>query len=116
VFNDCSKDSVAIIKKNLNTLKIAVNGEEAKVMQADYLACLQQVRGAFDIIFLDPPYRFDYGEKALKKIAERGLLSEKGIAVYERDIPFDGEIFGLEKYDERKYGKAYLTFFKRGEL
>ena len=24
------------------------------------------------------------------------------------------EIEGLEKYDERKYGKAYLTFFKRG--
>ena len=116
LFNDFSKDSVAIVKKNLTTLKIAVNGEQAKVMQNDYLACLEQARGQFDLIFIDPPYRFDYGEKALKKIAERGLLSEKGIAVYERDIPFEGEIAGLEKYDERKYGKAYLTFFKRGEL
>ena len=114
VFNDCSKDSVAIIKKNLNTLKISINGEEAKVMQADYLACLQQVRGGFDIIFLDPPYRFDYGEKALVKIAENNLLTENGIVMYERDIPFEGEIAGLEKYDERKYGKAYLTFFRKG--
>ena len=114
VFNDFSKDSIAIVKKNLTALKIAVNGEEAKVMQSDYLACLEMARGQFDLIFIDPPYRFDYGEKALKKIAQKGLLSENGIAIYERDIPFDGEIEGLEKYDERKYGKAYLTFFKRG--
>lgn len=114
VFNDFSKDSIAIVKKNLTALKIAVNGEESKVMQSDYLACLEMARGQFDLIFIDPPYRFDYGEKALKKIVQKGLLSENGIAVYERDIPFDGEIEGLEKYDERKYGKAYLTFFKRG--
>ena len=112
-FNDFSKDSVAIVKKNLNTLKIAVGGE-VKVTQGDYLACLEQTKGSFDLIFIDPPYRMDYGEKALKKIAERGLLSENGVAVYERDIPFDGEIEGLEKYDERKYGKAYLSFFRRG--
>lgn len=114
VFNDYSKDSIAIVKKNLTTLKITVGGEEAKVVQGDYLACLEQARGQFDLIFIDPPYRMDYGEKALKKIAERGLLSENGIAMYERDIPFEGEIEGLEKYDERKYGKAYLTFFRRG--
>ena len=114
VFNDCAKDSIAIIKKNLTSLKIPVNGEEAKVSQADYLTCLDCARGQFDIIFIDPPYRFDYGEKALQKIAEKGLLSENGIAIYERDRAFEGEIEGLEKYDERKYGKAYLTFFKRG--
>lgn len=113
-FNDCSKDSVAIIKKNLTALKIAINGEEAKVSQADYLTCLENARGQFDLIFIDPPYRFDYGEKALQKIADKGLLSPSGIAVYERDRPFEGEIAGLENYDERKYGKAYLTFFKRG--
>jgi 16S rRNA (guanine(966)-N(2))-methyltransferase RsmD len=114
LFNDFSKDSIAIVKKNLTSLKIAINGEQAKVTQNDYLACLEQVRGQFDLIFIDPPYRFDYGEKALKKIAEKGLLTENGVAMYERDVPFEGEIEGLEKYDERKYGKAYLTFFKRG--
>lgn len=114
VFNDFSKDSIAIVKKNLTTLKIPVGGGEAKVVQGDYLVCLEQARGQFDLIFIDPPYRMEYGEKALKKIAEKGLLSENGIAVYERDIPFEGEIEGLEKYDERKYGKAYLSFFKRG--
>lgn len=113
VFNDCAKASIGILKKNLAALKIPVNGEEAKIYNYDYLVCLENVRGAFDLILIDPPYRFDYGEKALKKIAERGLLSENGIVVYERDRPFEGTIAGLEKYDERKYGKTYITFFRR---
>lgn len=113
VFNDVSKDSLAILKKNLATLKIPVNGDEAKVYNYDFSVCLDAVRGQFDFIFLDPPYRFDYGKTALEKIAKNDLLSENGIAVYERDRPFEGEIEGLEKYDERRYGKAYITFFKR---
>lgn len=112
VFNDFSKDSLAIVKKNLTALKIPVNGEETKVTQSDYLSCISVMRGKFDIIFLDPPYRFGYGQKALEMIAQRGLLSENGIAVYERDRAFEGEIDGLEKYDERKYGKTFITFFR----
>ena len=115
VFNDFSKDSLAIVKKNLAALKVPVNGTEAKVCQYDFLSCLDIVGGKFDIIFLDPPYRFDYGKKALEKIVQKGLLSENGIVVNERDIPFDGEIAGLEKYDERKYGKTYITFFRRAK-
>ena len=111
-FNDLAKDSVAIVKKNLQTLKIPF-GEQVIVYNYDYATCLDVVKGAFDIIFIDPPYKQDFGKTALEKIAKKGLLTENGIAVYERDIPFEGEIDGLEKYDERKYGKAYLTFFRR---
>lgn len=112
IFNDFSKDSLAIVRKNLTALKIPVNGEEAKITQSDYLSCLSVMRGKFDVIFLDPPYRFDYGKSALEMIAKRGLLSENGVAVYERDRAFEGEIDGLEQYDERKYGKTYITFFR----
>lgn len=112
-FNDRSKDSLTILKKNLEVLKIPVNGEEAKVCNYDFNVCLEQARGQFDLIFLDPPYRFDYGAQALQVIAKKNLLSEQGIVVNERDVPFVGEMEGLEKYDERKYGKTYLTFFRR---
>ncbi len=115
VFNDCSKQSLAILKKNLSTLKITAGGEEAKLLNCDYLVALESVKGAFDLILLDPPYRLDYGIPALQKIAQKGLLSENGVAVYERDRPFEGQIEGLEKYDERKYGKTYFTFFRKGE-
>ena len=113
VFNDCSKDSLAILKKTLTALKIPVNGEEAKLMQSDYLVALGQLKGEFDLIFIDPPYRLEYGRQALEAIAQKGLLSANGIAVYERDRAFEGEIEGLEKYDERKYGKAHFAFFRK---
>ena len=90
-------------------------GTEAILKNYVYLTCLDFLSGAFDLIFIDPPYRFDYGEKALEKIAKKGLLAENGIAIYERDRPFEGEVEGLEKYDERRYGKAFLTFFRKGE-
>lgn len=114
VFNDLSRESLGILKKNLQTLKIEL-GKEAIVKNYDYSVCLDTLTGAFDLIFIDPPYRLDIGKKVLEKIEERDLLSENGIAVYERDCPFEGEVEGLEKFDERKYGKAFLTFFRKGE-
>ncbi len=111
VFNDVAKESVAIIKKNLQTLKVPMDGQ-AIVYNYDYATCLDVVRGKFDLIFIDPPYKLDLGRKALEKIVQNKLLAENGVVVYERDIPFEGGVDGLEKYDERKYGKAYLTFFR----
>ena len=110
VFNDYSKISLSILQKNLQALKV---GGEAIVKNLDYTVCLGQAFGFFDVIFIDPPYREEYGEQALKMIAERGLLSEDGVVVYERDLPFLGEIEGLEKIDERKYGRTIFTFFKK---
>ncbi|MDE7300776.1 MAG: RsmD family RNA methyltransferase, partial [Clostridia bacterium] len=107
-FNDISADSLAVLKKNLNAIGEA---DCAKITNLDYLACLRAEKEKFDLIFLDPPYRFDYGEPALKEIA-KALLNEGGIVVYERDRAYAGETFGLEKFDERKYGKTYLTFFR----
>lgn len=108
-FNDKSASSVAVLKKNISLLK-----EESccHVTVSDYLDYLNRTNERFDIIFLDPPYAEEFGTPALNVIAKRGLLKEGGVAIYERDRSFEGEIAGLEKADERKYGKAYLTFFK----
>ena len=114
VFNDCSKESVAILKKNLQALKIPV-GETAKVHTMDAIACLSCLGGAFDIIFIDPPYRLEVGVKALQTIAQRGLLADGGVVVFERDKPLEEPIMGLEIADTRKYGKAVLTFLKKAE-
>lgn len=112
VFNDRAKESLSIVKRNLDALKIEV-GKEAQLSNYDYAVCLDAQRQPFDIIFIDPPYPLKLGEKVLEKIAKNNLLTENGVAVYENDAPFDGEIQALERYDERKYGKAYLTFFRK---
>lgn len=111
-FNDSSDKSLTVLKKNLARLKGEVS---YKITRSDFAAYLNSCGDMFDLIFIDPPYRLALGAEALKIIAERKLLKEGGVAVYERDLSFDGEIEGLNKYDERKYGKTCLTFFEREE-
>ena len=111
VFNDKRAESVKLLKTNLQ--KLGVDQQQVEIFSHDYLVCLAQVKGAFDLIFLDPPYIQEFGVLALKEIARRNLLSEKGIVVYERDRSFEGAIDGLEQFDERKYGRTYFTFFKK---
>ncbi len=113
VFNDISKDSLAIVKKNLTALKIPVNGAENQIYNYDYATCIEVVKGEFDVVFIDPPYALDEGRRALELLAKKGLLATDGVAVYERDRPFEGTVQGLRVFSERKYGKAYLTFFER---
>ena len=104
-FNDISKDSLAVLKKNLSRVE-----GNYKITNCDYSCCMN-AGDEYDLIFIDPPYASDFGIKALQLAAEH--LSGGGIAIFERDRLFEGEIEGLEKIDERKYGKTVLSFFKK---
>ncbi|MDE7453776.1 MAG: 16S rRNA (guanine(966)-N(2))-methyltransferase RsmD [Clostridia bacterium] len=110
-FNDISKDSIAVLKKNLAKL---TGKDKYTVTTSDFKRCLL-TEGDYDLIFIDPPYASDAGIEALKLISREDKLKYGGIAVYERDRAFEGEIRGLEMFDERKYGKTYLSFFRSGE-
>jgi 16S rRNA (guanine(966)-N(2))-methyltransferase RsmD len=106
-FNDISKESIALLNKNLARMR----DEKFFVSNLDFAVCLDRYRQKFDLIFIDPPYKLEAGAEALKIIGSKGLLD--GIAVYERDRAFEGSVEGLELFDERKYGKTYLSFFKK---
>ncbi len=108
-FNDISPASINVLKKNLARLK---NERNYKIINLDYSVCLSRTDG-YDLIFIDPPYQLEIGIEALKIIGAGNLLNDGGVVVFERDRSFDGEIKGLIKTDERKYGKTYLTFFER---
>ncbi|MCD8308633.1 MAG: 16S rRNA (guanine(966)-N(2))-methyltransferase RsmD [Clostridia bacterium] len=109
-FNDISQDSIKVAQSNLKRLG---SGHDYSVTCSDYAVCLNGLKRQFDIIFIDPPYADNCGICALEFVAKLNLLAKDGVAVYERDRPFAGDMAGLEKYDERKYGKTYLTFFKK---
>ena len=80
----------------------------------DFMACLSRINGAFDIVFIDPPYRYTYGEIAVREIIGCGLLSNNGVIVYERTEPFDGSRdTNIEVADVRKYGKTYISLLRR---
>lgn len=107
-FNDASRESLAVLKKNLEKLKVL---EEYSVLNKDAIVLLKTTPDKFDIVYIDPPYKTDLGLKAIAEV-ER-VLSDGGIAIFEDEKPFNGEVNGLKIYDRRKYGRVHLTFFSR---
>ena len=106
-FVDSSKESVSIAKFNLDMLK-----EKGEIYNQDSLVFVTSTRQKFDIIFLDPPYTVDASE-IIKVIAERGILNEYGIIIYEHSEDFKvGEIEGVTLVDTRKYGVAHFEFYE----
>lgn len=105
VFIDGAKESVALIQKNLATLK-----ERAEVKQGDVVGILQRESRAYDIVFFDPPYGTTLGETALGVLSQRNLLADDGVAVLEKDGEGQ-EVEGLTITDVRKYGKNVFTFY-----
>lgn len=106
-FVDVRNESLNLTKQNVKLLN-----ETAETILSDSIEYLKRCKDKFDIIFIDPPYKTDLGLKALKIIADRKLLTSEGVAVFESETPFTAKIDGLSFYDERKYGRTYLAFFK----
>ena len=108
-FNDFSRESLAVLKKNLQKIKVDGN---YSIKNFDAVTLVKNSTEKFDIIYVDPPYKSDLGLKVLQCVS--GALKDDGIVIFEDEKPFDGIADGLIVTDERKYGRVYLTFFKKG--
>ena len=109
-FNDMSKSSLMVLKKNLEKLKV---DDEFEVSNCDAVRFLSLTNKKFDIIFIDPPYKSDKKKDALPLCIN--ALSDDGIVIFEDECEWTGEIQGLTVYDKRKYGRVHLTFFRKEE-
>jgi 16S rRNA (guanine966-N2)-methyltransferase len=70
----------------------------------------------FDLIFLDPPYNKGFISPIISSIVKNGLLSDDGIIVLESDNTDEhGEFLGLSVLKQRKYGRTFVTVYKRGD-
>lgn len=111
VCTDSDLKSVEIIKKNAAALRFEDKCEILNMSCFDYV---KKTREKFDIVFLDPPYNKGFIEEALEAIAEYDILSEGGIVVLESDSgDFRGEYAGLSVYRQKKYGRTYITVYKK---
>lgn len=86
----------------------------ARLIKSDWRAALNELRGPFDLVFLDPPYamRAAYAEAA-EALRARGLLARDAILVMEhRRTDALAVPDGFVVRDERRYGEAVLAFVK----
>ena len=114
-FVDSNKACIDVIKENITKARFL---DESEVIYSDYETALDKLKNiSFDIIYIDPPYNKGLGYKAIEKISNLNLLKTNGIIIFETDsIENVPEVIGnYEKFNEKKYGRNVLNFFKRKE-
>ena len=85
-----------------------------EIMQKDYMQALKYFVGKeeFDLIFLDPPYNSDMGEKSIEYIIKNNILKDDGLIIFEHSaekcLQTDGDSFIITK--SKKYGDKVIDF------
>ena len=113
-FVDSHRKAIAAIRGNLARAKFP-----GQVRQQDVAAFVAAApEGAFDLVFADPPFPLDAGEKAHPvQLMESGALAQclapGGIFVVElpREPPGPGAAWELLRC--RPYGQAWVAFYRR---
>lgn len=110
-FVDSNRESIRIIKKNLNTVKLS---DKAKVVQADavnFVGNLVCSREKFDLVFLDPPYESDLIDRVISDVTEITLDTGRIICETSLKKEMPEKINDFIKYKVYRYGKIAVTVY-----
>ncbi len=114
VFVDKSRQSVAVIRENVQSCGFV---SQSRILNMDAIDYLRSAKPGIDIALLDPPYEQGLVLKALPLLEPK--LSDRAIVVceHESDLELPDEIGRLKKYREYNYGKkiALTTFVTESE-
>ena len=113
---DKSKEACKIIEKNIEKTHLA---EKVELFNTDFLNTIKKLENKkVDIVYLDPPYKTDFIEMAMKELIKANILEENTIIIAETDekdriIKNIEEIKEIQIIDQRKYGRANILFLER---
>ena len=110
VFVEKNPKAAACIKENLAFTKLAEGG---KLLNMDVLQALRSLegKGAFDIIFMDPPYN-----KELEYLQDSTVADENTLIIVEADLETDfsyAEGLGYKQLRSKEYKTNKHVFLMR---
>lgn len=114
-FVDFDKESINVIKDNIERAKMQ---EKATIYNMSVLDALDKIAlegKVFDIIFLDPPYDKGLLIPALEKIQEKKLLKQDGFIICEQHIQEEDislKDFKIYRIKEYKITKMVFLEYK----
>ena len=110
VFIENYKKVLPILKQNLSNLESIQNFQiiEKNIYEE---GTLSNLNSNFDIIFLDPPYKYKNLSELLNIILQKKILNEKGIIILHRHKN-EQQVFPLKfkVVEEKKYGISKIVF------
>ncbi len=107
-FNDFSKEAIDTINKNTKDI------ENKVILNKDYINALKYFYDnniKFDLILLDPPYKGNLLNDAIKYIYEYDILNKDGILVLE--YINDDIVCNYELVKSKKYGDKIVSIYKK---
>lgn len=121
LFVDDNQAAIELIERNLAACGFAALGKACRADLARGLACLtrQAPAGAFDLVFLDPPYGQGLGQAVLAALtaASHPLLAREATIILEdRATAICPEASASWRcVDQRRYGEAGFWFYRHQE-
>ena len=111
-FIDNNSEAIKVINENINSLKI----DNAYAKKCDYNEALNYFKNnsiVFDLIFLDPPYKFNYIDEIISFILNNKLINQNGLIICEFENDIKKEYDNLKIIKEKKYGYKQVIIFKK---
>ena len=111
-FVDSNKQAISLVKENLK----GIDGEY-EIFNQSFELFLQNTKLKYDIVFLDPPYKTDFGVKAIQLLIENNLLNENAIIIFEtsqeNNFDLNFKNFSLKT---KKYGTVIVHKLVKDEI
>jgi len=111
VFVESSSRCLSILKVNLELCGFS---DRAEIYPADVMSFLsthKQPTPGYDIVFVDPPYRYREWEGLLSKIIYGGIISNSGLLIVEHSSRIALPLIGKGPHKVYRYGDTALSVF-----
>jgi len=111
-FVDQDRRSLQLIRDNLALCHFQEQATIASRNVASSFPSLLPL-APFDLVFLDPPYKFELGEKTLKILTQSEMMAEGSWLCAETDV---GETMpessdGFQRLHDKVYGRTRITLY-----
>jgi len=114
-FVESSRRAAGYLQSNLSTLNIDPGCY--RIHQTDAFRFCEQPQESYDLILMDPPFKFQHLQELTELITSTDLLRPAGILVIHHEIsnPLAPATAVYRIEDQRRYGRSLISFIRRGE-
>ncbi len=111
-FVDNNQGSLRVLRRNLSVVKVE---EPFKIVRKDAVLFLKKNRQPFDLIFVDPPFKWNEFDKMMPLLFTEDNLTEFGLVVMEsevsHEIQWESETYELLR--QKKFDRSVISFLTR---
>lgn len=106
------RDKITFKTLRENVLSLQEDKDKFEIFLTDYRLFLKKSKDIrYDLVFLDPPYRFTIDADIIQYLLDNNRLNEGAVIVSEQDYP-NKEIPGLTM-KEYRYGQKHVAIYRK---